>query len=65
MIAATNVVLALALAATAQAQFAPTKVLNKRYNKVTGCTCCGYDVSLGSDLDNMTTYVSHTSLFVA
>lgn len=32
--------------------------LRKRATPVTGCTCCGFDVSFGSDIHNMITYVS-------
>lgn len=37
---------------------APSWLLQPRADPVTGCTCCGYDVSFGSDMDNMKTYVS-------
>lgn len=51
----------LALAAagltTALASSSPSWLL-KRADLVTGCTCCGYDVSFGSDMDNMKTAVS-------
>jgi hypothetical protein len=29
----------------------------RRADLVTGCTCCGYDVSFGSNMANMETYV--------